>query len=272
MELDVNLLQKFDDLPIPSSYVELRSFFGLCLGLQAFHPSVTSLIAPLRRYKQAPTSIFNQPAFAQPWNHTIRSLTTHLWRPDFLNHDSEEPLRLFVDNSSLAHGVVLFQGDRLVAIWSVLNPQGYRSSSFSELAGFCKAIQGFKFYLINRPFTVYTDNRPVLAMFNEHNHSPFVLRHIAELQDLFLHPLNIKPIAGQANYLANILSRHKYLTQRKRHTQTSSHEQQISLAVAVDVAQTSSDIPRTTEDTLRIEEEEWYNILKQKLINEPDRT
>lgn len=152
IEPDDNLLQKFEDLPIPSSYPDLRSFFGLCLGIQAFHPRVAHLVAPLRRYKQAPASSFRQREFVRTWNQTLKALTTHLWRPDFFYHTSEEHLGLFVDNSSLAHGAVLLQGHRLIAIWSILNPYGYCSSNYSELAGFCKAIKEFQIYLIDQIF------------------------------------------------------------------------------------------------------------------------
>lgn len=175
-------------------------FFWLLFGTSGISSSRSSSGSSLRRYKRAPASNFSQHTFASLWNHTIRALTTHMWRPNFFNHTFDERLRLFVDSSSLAHGAVLFQGDRMVAIWSVLNPQGYQSSNFSELDGLCKAIQGFKIYPFDRPFTVYANNRSVLSMFNAYNHSPFVLPHPAELQDQFLHPLpksnlsRVKPI------------------------------------------------------------------------------
>lgn len=180
LEPHTSLMSKLEELKPPSSYSDLRSFFRLCLGLQAFHPRLSHMISPLRSYKNAPAFRFKHPQFLQLWHHTIQAYTTHLWRPYFFNHTSQEPLRLFVDSTSLAHGALL-QGDQLVAIWSRLNPQDYRRSNYSELAGFCKAVKGFQLYLINQTFTVYTDNRSVLAMVNAKNHSPFVMRHLAEL-------------------------------------------------------------------------------------------
>lgn len=106
-------------------------------------------------------------------------------------------------------------------------------------------------------------------MLNAHNHSPFVIRHLEELQDLFLHPVQVKPIAGQANYLVDVLSRHKFLTQRK--CQFSPQEKGRPTYVASFMNPNTNNNTHMTKELAQLEHEECYKVLKQKLLHAPQQ-
>lgn len=215
IEMDASLLHKLEDLPMPTCSQDLRAFFGLCLGLIPFSPTVSADIQPLRSYATAAIDKFAQEQFKSLWNTIVPALTKKLWRPTFYDLQSKEQLTVWVDSSSTAHGAALFQGAKLIALWSQGNTKSFSSSCYAELAGFCKAILAFQCYLINQPFIVYTDNRAVIAAFTAQNRTPFVLRNLHALQQSFCYPLQVAHIAGKENILADMLSRHVYLTKRK---------------------------------------------------------
>lgn len=220
IEMDASVLHKLEDLPTPTCSQDLRAFFGLCLGLIPFSPTVSADIQPLRCYTAAPMEQFTSEKFKTLWTKIVPALTKKLWRPTFYDIHSKEQLTVWVDSSSSAHGAALFQGNKLIALWSQGNNKSFSSSCYAELAGFCKAILAFQCYLINQPFIVYTDNRAVIAAFTAQNHTPFVLRNLHALQQSFCYPLQVAHIAGKENILADMLSRHAYLTKRKRKPET----------------------------------------------------
>ncbi|GMH32758.1 hypothetical protein BSKO_00592 [Bryopsis sp. KO-2023] len=212
--LDPSVITKVAQFQRPVSRLQLRSFFGLCLGLIPFNPNVSAVLARLRAYCQAPPDRFSTPEFCRDWDTVVTRLTSALWRLHYWQPHSDEPLRLYVDSSSLAHGALLVQGQRLVAMWSAYNTQPFRSSNFSELRGFCRAVTALRAFLINQKFDIYTDNRTVVAMFSATSSTDFIRRQLAQVQDLFVYPLRVHHIAGQENFLADLLSRQRYLVER----------------------------------------------------------
>ena len=80
-------------------------------------------------------------------------------------------MTVYVDSSSAAHGAALFQGRRLIAMWSAINKRPHASSTEAEITGFCRALEAFKPFLIGAKFDVLTDNRAVFAALNPENQS-----------------------------------------------------------------------------------------------------
>ncbi|GMH36450.1 hypothetical protein BSKO_04318 [Bryopsis sp. KO-2023] len=172
------------------------------------------VLRPVSWTPRAPPDRFSTPEFCRDWDTVVTRLTSALWRLHYWQPHSNEPLRLYVDSSSLAHGALLVQGQRLVAMWSAYNTQPFRSSNFSELRGFCRAVTALRAFLINQKFDIYTDNRTVVAMFSATSSTDFIRRQLAQVQDLFVYPLRVHHIAGQENFLADLLSRQRYLVER----------------------------------------------------------
>lgn len=213
---DPELLTKFDSLDLPKSSSELRTLFGMSLCLQPFNYKLNEILKPLRDFCRAAPDAFQTEAFRSCWHSCIKSLQENVWRTTPLDAMSNEPMTVYIDSSSNAHGAALFQGTQLITMWSAINRRPHASSSDSEITGLSRALNAFKPYLIGYPFTVLTDNRAVLSALNPENQSDVIKRHLDTIQYWFGSRCSIKHIAGVSNQLADLLSRSCYLARRSQ--------------------------------------------------------
>ena len=96
-----------------------------------------------------------------------------------------------------------------------MNRRPHASSSESEITGLSRALKALRPYLVGTRFTVLTDNRAVLSALSPENQSDVIKRHLYSIPFWFGSQWQIRHIAGAANQLAELLSRSRYLTQRR---------------------------------------------------------
>lgn len=210
VSLDHQTWDKLQALPIPECHQDLRGFFGLCVGLNAFFYKLEMVIAPLRAFKGQPANVFQTPQFLDAWASVLKQVTNSWWSVDYFDSTATTPLDVYLDSSKVGHGGALVQGTKLIQLYSTSNLKPWASSAHAELDGYCKVLKAFASFLFHRPFRVFTDNRAVMAAHVPGNHSDFVLRRIDDLQALRLFPSSVEHIEGSRNFLADILSRYSY--------------------------------------------------------------
>lgn len=223
ISLDKQTLDRLNDLPVPKCHQDLRGFFGLCVGLNAFFFNLESLIAPLRAFRGKAALVFSSENFLQVWHSVMHQVTRSWWSIDYFDSQSTESLSVFLDSSRHGHGGALLQGDRLIQLFSTGNLKPWASSAHAELSGYCRVLKAFSSFLFHRPFTVYTDNRAVLAIQSPQNHSDFLMRRLDELHALRLFPSSILHLEGSRNLLADTLSRYRYFHAQRKNVLSLSH-------------------------------------------------
>ncbi|GFN96787.1 Pol polyprotein [Plakobranchus ocellatus] len=139
-----------------------------------------------------------------PQNRTARSVLSHHPLPD-------APTSLTVDASSTAVGAQLEQrqGQSWVplAFFSrKLSDAEKKYSAFDrELLASYSAVKHFRHFLEGRPFTLYTDHKPLtFALSSETDRSPRQTRHLAFIAEF---TTDIRHIKGKFNVVADALSR-----------------------------------------------------------------
>jgi len=215
---DPALLTKLRNLPPPKSTSDLRSFFGLGLCLQDFNYRLEHTLAPLRRFLKSKQDMFESVEFLSQWKACVDTLQDQIWTLTPWEKNSSLPMSVYVDSSSVAHGAALFQGENLIAMWSILNRRPHASSADSEITGLRKALDAFKPFLVGNKFTVYTDNKAVFSALNPANQSDVIKRHLDSIQFWFGSTCNIEHVAGASHSLADLLSRSTYLASRTGQT------------------------------------------------------
>ena len=213
------LITTLTSLSPPSDRSDLRRFLGLCQGLVAFNFRLHSQLSPLRPFLDASPDVFATARFTNVWASVVAQVSSSLWRVQPFYPKACSVFQIFVDSSPLGHGGGLIQNAIFIAMWSCQNAQSFRSSNHAELAGFVRCVEAFLPYICLSPFHVFTDNVSVIQAFDPANTSSFALRHLAKLQDMCVWPVSLQHIAGQENVLADILSRSRYLAQRKNQRQ-----------------------------------------------------
>lgn len=212
---DSSVLTKLTNLALPETAGDLRKLFGLALCLQRFNYKLNHILAPLRRYVRSDPTAFKTSRFRSEWKTCLEKLQKNVWTTSPMDHESKAPLTLYVDSSSEAHGAALFQDQKLLTMWSTMNRRPHASSSESEITGLSRALKALRPYLVGTRFTVLTDNRAVLSALSPENQSDVIKRHLDSIQFWFGSQWQIRHIAGAANQLADLLSRSRYLTQRR---------------------------------------------------------
>lgn len=210
------VINKLEQLPLPKTFQELRSFFGLCNTLAPHNYKMYEILGPIRQFRKASAEAFASPVFLNVWESTIKELSENVWPLQFFDAKGTRPVLLFVDSSRLAHSACLFQGDSLIAMFSTANDKPYQSSGAAEIEGLLKSLRALRPFLLGFEVHVYTDNKQILDAMNCQNNSDFVSRRIDEIQVWFGRNLKLFHIPGAKNKLADFLSRNPSLIVDRR--------------------------------------------------------
>eukprot|EP00752_Nemacystus_decipiens_P012408 g10995.t1 len=176
-------IKAVQELAIPTTVGEVRSFLGLAGYLRGFVEDFSAITAPISdllrnkrfsskraRHLKVPFGPDQVNAFVE----CIKRLTTH---PVMLLPDWNLPFTLHTDASTLATGAVLTQE---VDGGSRHGPVGYYSKRLSraqekasandrEVLGVLYAVEHFEIYLQHRQFTLITDCSALLWLFSSQN-------------------------------------------------------------------------------------------------------
>ena len=200
-------------LPIPTKVSELKTFLGLVNYYAKFLPDLATRLAPL--YK-----LLKQD---EPWHWSneqetaFQDVKTSLLSPQILAHfDDTKPIIMACDASPFGVGAILSQ---ILADGSE-HPVAYTSRSLSpaeknyshlykEALAIIFGIGKFHQYICGRKFTLYTDHKPLIHIFNESKSVPAMAS--ARLQrwalTLSAYTYTIKYKSGKQQGNADALSR-----------------------------------------------------------------
>lgn len=173
---DPDKVRAINDAPRPHSVSELKSYLGLLAYYSKFLPDLATVLAPLYALLRRDT----------PWSWTKEREEAFLASKQLLtsaevlvHFDPELPLLLACDASSYGIGAVLSHqlpdgSERPIAFVSrSLTEVERKYSQIEREALACVfGVTRFHKYLFAKCFTLQTDHKPLLSLFNEHRGVP----------------------------------------------------------------------------------------------------
>ena len=198
-------------MPRPTNKVELQRFLGCINFFHRFLPKIADVLAPLH----ALTASVPSPKSLLSWDSACAAAfvdakhalsdSVKLAHPD---PDELSKLSLTTDASLTAVGAVLAQdGGAPIAFFSKkLSSAEVKYSAFDrELLGVYLAIRHFRHLLEGRPFTIWTDHKPLCgALSSSADKSPRQTRHLSFISEF---SSDIRHVSGSSNVVADTLSR-----------------------------------------------------------------
>lgn len=197
------------DSGAPRDRTSLQRFLGMVNYYHRFLPGIAATLAPLHaqasgRGQHIEWSVDCQEAFDKTKKILSEAVLLHHPQPDL-------PTSLTVDASNTAIGAQLEQ--RHGQHWLPLaffsrkmsNAEKKYSAFDRELLASYSAIKHFRHFLEGRPFTLYTDHKPLTsALTSQNDRSPRQTRHLSFIAEF---TTDIKHIKGKFNVVADALSR-----------------------------------------------------------------
>ena len=270
MTPDPKKVQAIKDATPPSNTAELLSFLGTVNYVSRFIPDFSTITAPLRALTRRGCkwqwTELHQHAFDQ----LKRCLTNSSTMAYF---DPEKDTELIVDASPVGLGAILTQktceaGRMIVAYASrSLSPVEQRYSQTEREALACVwACERFHLYVYGAPFTMITDHKPLVHIFNNPKVKPPAR---LERWNLRLQPYNfsVRYEPGKMNP-ADYISRHPLQDQPLRERNIAEEYVALLTTSAVPVAMTLAEIQDATlgDPTLQqlaelIRSQQWHSVL-----------
>ncbi|KAI5721773.1 hypothetical protein M8J77_025546 [Diaphorina citri] len=204
------------DFPLPRTVHELRKFLGMINFYRRFIPHLAQIQIPLN---QLLTSCKKNDKTPISWSETseaaFKACKGELCKATLLYHpQTHAELALQVDASDFSIGGVLHQRTAPKLPWQ---PLGFFSRKLSaaeknysaydrELLAAFACVKYFKYLLEGRPFTLYTDHKPLSFAFRQklEKASP---RQLRQLDFISQYTTDIRHISGKDNFIADTLSR-----------------------------------------------------------------
>ena len=202
------------DFPPPTNVKELQAFLGMFNFYRRFVPAAAKLLQPLtdalRGGPKGPTPI----SWSAPMQSAFSAAKAAIADTALLDHPAHDAeLSMATDASGSHLGSVLQQRRpgghwRPLAFFSrKLSPTEAGYSAFDrELLAVYSSILHFRHMLEGRPFTVFTDHRPLLGAL-ERVSEPRSDRQRRQLSFIAEFAVNMQHIAGSTNIVADTLSR-----------------------------------------------------------------
>jgi len=200
-------LSAVKEFPIPSTTKKLKEFLGLAGYYRRFIPNFGKIAKPLTNLLKNNTPFIWNADTDEAFNTLKRVLTSQplLQYPDF-----SKPFILTTDASNDALGAILIQGeigrDPPIAYASRTLSKAERNypTVEKELLAVVWGCKHFRPYLYGRKFTVVTDHRPLVWIFNVKDPSSRLLKWRLKLEE---YEYNIVYKRGSSNTNADALSR-----------------------------------------------------------------
>lgn len=169
LRADPSKLSVIKNMKPPTSGDAVRSFLGMTNYVSRFIPGYSELSAPLRDLtrKSVPftwTKV-HQSAFDKLKNLLCSSKVITYFDP---NKDTE----LYVDASPHGLGAILSQGGKVVSYGSrALSPveKRYKAQIEREALAITWACEHYQLYLLGKHFSVFSDHKPLVPIFNNPN-------------------------------------------------------------------------------------------------------
>lgn len=205
-------VKKVRDFPQPSTVKELRKFLGLINFQRKFIEKCSEVSKPLNALMGKPDKMKIE------WNEELEKSyeklkieiekDVTLTYPNYNKNAAQ--LELFVDASNTGAGACLMQmkqdGYAVIGYNSMCFSQTQRNYSTTEreLAAIRWGLEVFKPFIYGIKFTVYTDHKPLIYMYNMAASSSRIMRTLEEISQ---YDFDIKYLPGSQNQAADFLSR-----------------------------------------------------------------
>lgn len=203
-------VEAIKSFPKPTTAKALQQYLGMVNFYHRFIPSAALTLQPLYRALSVSKKLL---VWTSDMDTAFSKSKEVLQRATLLTHPRfDAPTSLTVDASDVAVGAVLEQhidgSWRPLAFFSkqLLPPQRKYSAFDRELLALYLAIRHFRYFLEARPFTAYTDHKPLTLALGKSSDpwSPRQQRHLSYIAEF---TTDIKHIAGKDNKVADALSR-----------------------------------------------------------------
>ncbi|GFO43156.1 Pol polyprotein [Plakobranchus ocellatus] len=200
------------DFPKPSTVKGLQEFLGMVNFYHRYIPHAASLLLPLHCALQKSHSQ-KVLSWTADMDMSFASCKEALAEATMLSHPKHGAhISLTTDASDQAIGSVLKQ--YVNGIWQPLaffskrlRPPEMRYSTFDrELLALYLAIRHFRFFLEGRPFTAYTDHKPLVGAISKLS-DPWTARRQRHLAFISEYSTDIRHVSGKSNVVADCLSR-----------------------------------------------------------------
>lgn len=205
----VEVIQNF---PCPQTMQQLQEFLGMINFYHRFIPNSASILCPLYELLKS-LKPSQQIQWTDPLLQTFNSSKTALENAVMLQHPRiNVPVALTTDASDVAVGAALEQlvdgeWQPLAFFSKQLRPPERKYSAFDrELLALYLAIRHFRFMLEGRPFTVFTDHKPLIGAMNKIS-EPWTSRQQRHLSFISEFTTDLQHLAGKSNVVADCLSR-----------------------------------------------------------------
>eukprot|EP00253_Pinus_taeda_P009358 PITA_09358 len=210
LKMDPEKIATIINWPSPKSLFEVRSFHGLASFYRKFIRNFSEICAPmLGTIKNAIQPFCWTKAAEDSFQLLKRKITE---RPILRLPDFNKLFQVRCDASGTTIGAVLSQEDRPVAFFSEkLNESQQKYSSYDkEFYAVVQALKHWRHYLLGNEFILFSDNSALQYVMQQHklNH-----KHAKWVEYLQSFTFVLKHISGQANKLADALSRRALLLQ-----------------------------------------------------------
>ena len=158
---DIERIKPIMNLPVPKNSVSLKRSLGMFAYYAGFIPNFSDKINLLNQTKEFPLSTNLETAFNE--------LKKTLCETTLLAIDEDLPFTVETDASSVAISASLNQNGRPVAFMSrtLQGSEVKRSSVEKEASAIIEAVRKWRHLLINKHFTLITDQKPVSFMFSD---------------------------------------------------------------------------------------------------------
>ncbi|CDS12577.1 hypothetical protein LRAMOSA11497 [Lichtheimia ramosa] len=202
-------IQQIQDFPRPSNPTEVRGF----LGLSNFYRRHVQLFADVAEPLVAVTKKKARFTWGEKQEQALDYLKQALSKSILLVFpDPNKPYNVFTDASDVGLGVVLSQfddnnDDRPICFLSrKLKPAEVRYPVVErELLAVIYALQKLRRFLLDKTFTLFTDNSAVRYLFAKSDPNMRLQRWILATQEF---SFQVKHIPGKSNVVADVLSRY----------------------------------------------------------------
>jgi hypothetical protein len=203
MSPDPMKVSAISNWPIPMSSSDVRTFLGLASYYRRYVKNFAKIAEPLYRLTDKGQSFQWDQNCQQAFSSLKQALLSHpiLTTPDF-----NKEFQIFTDASDVGLGVILHQGDSIIACASrTLKPAEKNYSVIEkECLALVYAVKQFWHYLLGKPVIVFTNHNP-LQWLSSQKMEGKLARWALAMQE---YDFTIKYRRGNQNQNADALSRH----------------------------------------------------------------
>ena len=196
-----------ENYPTPNDKDSVKRFVAFANYYRKFIPNFSDICRPLNSLTKKRAEFY----WSTDCELAFQKIKNSLLSPRILKYpDFSKPFLVTVDASNFACGAVLSQNnfgeDLPVAFISKTFKKGEINKPIieKELMAIHFAIMYFKSYLYGRPFTVKSDHKPLIYLYNLKNPSSKLTRLRLDLEE---YDFTIEYIRGRDNVAADALSR-----------------------------------------------------------------